>query len=76
MVFAPRAALRIRSVLGSGLAADDPGAVLGRHTRTLKPGVTILTPFIKAVGRKARVMEQVLDEAPSRRDQIDTVRPA
>ncbi len=33
----------------------------GRYTRTLKPGITILVPFVEAVGRKVSVMEQVLD---------------
>jgi regulator of protease activity HflC (stomatin/prohibitin superfamily) len=33
----------------------------GRYTRTLKPGITILTPFAESVGRKISVMEQVLD---------------
>lgn len=33
----------------------------GRYTRTLKPGITILMPFMEAVGRKVSVMEQVLD---------------
>jgi regulator of protease activity HflC (stomatin/prohibitin superfamily) len=33
----------------------------GRYTRTIKPGITILTPFIEGVGRKLNVMEQVLD---------------
>jgi len=33
----------------------------GQYTRTLKPGITILTPFMEAVGRKVSVMEQVLD---------------
>ena len=33
----------------------------GRYTRTLKPGITILTPFVESVGRKVSVMEQVLD---------------
>ncbi len=32
----------------------------GRYTRTLKPGITILTPFVEAVGRKINMMEQVL----------------
>ena len=32
----------------------------GRYTRTLKPGITILTPFVEAIGRKMSVMEQVL----------------
>jgi regulator of protease activity HflC (stomatin/prohibitin superfamily) len=33
----------------------------GRYTRTISPGITILTPFIENVGRKLNVMEQVLD---------------
>jgi regulator of protease activity HflC (stomatin/prohibitin superfamily) len=33
----------------------------GRYTRTLKPGITVLTPFIDAIGRKISLMEQVLD---------------
>ena len=33
----------------------------GRYTRTLKPGITILTPFVEAVRRRVSVMEQVLD---------------
>jgi regulator of protease activity HflC (stomatin/prohibitin superfamily) len=33
----------------------------GRYTRTLKPGITILTPFFEAVRRKVNMMEQVLD---------------
>lgn len=33
----------------------------GRYTRTLKPGITILTPFVETVGRKINMMEQVLD---------------
>lgn len=33
----------------------------GRYTRTLKPGITFLTPFVEAVGRRVNVMEQVLD---------------
>jgi regulator of protease activity HflC (stomatin/prohibitin superfamily) len=32
----------------------------GRYTRTLKPGFTILTPFVETVGRKISMMEQVL----------------
>jgi regulator of protease activity HflC (stomatin/prohibitin superfamily) len=32
----------------------------GRYTRTLKPGITILTPFVESIGRKISVMEQVL----------------
>jgi len=33
----------------------------GRYTRTLKPGITILTPFFEAIGRRVNMMEQVLD---------------
>jgi regulator of protease activity HflC (stomatin/prohibitin superfamily) len=33
----------------------------GKYTRTLKPGITILTPFMESVGRKVSMMEQVLD---------------
>ena len=32
----------------------------GRYTRTLKPGIAILTPFVETVGRKISMMEQVL----------------
>ena len=33
----------------------------GKYTRTLKPGISILTPFIEGVGRRMNMMEQVLD---------------
>jgi regulator of protease activity HflC (stomatin/prohibitin superfamily) len=33
----------------------------GRYTRTLKPGITILAPFMEAVRRKVSMMEQVMD---------------
>jgi len=33
----------------------------GRYTRTLKPGISILTPFIEGVGRRINMMEQVLE---------------
>jgi regulator of protease activity HflC (stomatin/prohibitin superfamily) len=33
----------------------------GRYTRTLQPGLNILTPFIERIGAKMNVMEQVLD---------------
>jgi regulator of protease activity HflC (stomatin/prohibitin superfamily) len=33
----------------------------GRYTRTLKPGISFLTPFVEGVGRRINVMEQVLD---------------
>ncbi len=36
----------------------------GRYTRTLRPGLTFIVPFIDRVGRKLNVMEQVV-EVPS-----------
>ena len=33
----------------------------GRYTRTLKPGLNVITPFIDRIGAKLSVMEQVLD---------------
>ncbi|MDB5472395.1 MAG: hypothetical protein JWR84_3955 [Caulobacter sp.] len=33
----------------------------GRYTRTLKPGISFLTPFIETIGRRVNMMEQVLD---------------
>lgn len=33
----------------------------GRYTRTLKPGISLLTPFVETVGRRVNMMEQVLD---------------
>lgn len=33
----------------------------GRYIRTLKPGISILTPFVESIGRKINLMEQVLD---------------
>ncbi len=32
----------------------------GRYTRTLKPGITVLTPFVESIGAKMSMMEQVL----------------
>jgi regulator of protease activity HflC (stomatin/prohibitin superfamily) len=32
----------------------------GRYTRTLKPGISFLTPFVEGVGRRINMMEQVL----------------
>ncbi|MCC7426345.1 MAG: SPFH/Band 7/PHB domain protein [Alphaproteobacteria bacterium] len=34
---------------------------LGRYTRTLKPGLSILVPYIERIGRKFSVQETVLD---------------
>src|ERR1700686_5126753 len=36
------------------------GQRFGRYTRTLKPGIAILTPFVETVGRRISMMEQVL----------------
>ena len=33
----------------------------GRYTRTLRPGISFLTPFVEGVGRRINMMEQVLD---------------
>jgi uncharacterized protein (TIGR02301 family) len=33
----------------------------GRYTRTLKPGIAFLMPFVEGVGRRINMMEQVLD---------------
>ena len=33
----------------------------GRYTRTLKPGISFLTPFVESVGRRVNLMEQVLE---------------
>jgi regulator of protease activity HflC (stomatin/prohibitin superfamily) len=33
----------------------------GRYTRTLKPGLNLIVPFIDGIGKRINVMEQVLD---------------
>ncbi|HMN86002.1 MAG TPA: SPFH domain-containing protein, partial [Bauldia sp.] len=33
----------------------------GRYTRTLKPGLSLIVPFIDRIGAKVNMMEQVLD---------------
>ncbi len=35
----------------------------GRYTRTLRPGLHVIIPFVDAIGRRLNVMEQVLDIA-------------
>jgi len=34
---------------------------LGRYTRTLQPGLTVIIPYIDQIGRKLSMMETVLD---------------
>lgn len=36
---------------------------LGKYTRTLQPGLSLLIPYVERVGRKQIMMEQVLDVA-------------
>ncbi|MGI9326880.1 MAG: SPFH domain-containing protein [Pseudomonadales bacterium] len=36
---------------------------LGKYTRTLRPGLSLLIPYVERVGRKQIMMEQVLDVA-------------
>ena len=36
----------------------------GRYSRTLRPGISFLTPFVEGVGRRINMMEQVM-EVPS-----------
>ncbi len=33
----------------------------GKYTKTLTPGIHILTPFVERIGRRMNMMEQVLD---------------
>jgi len=33
----------------------------GRYTRTLKPGISFLVPFVDRIGRRMSMMETVLD---------------
>src|SRR5258706_15416503 len=39
---------------------EVPVERFGRYTRTLKPGISILTPFVEGIGRRINMMEQVL----------------
>ena len=32
----------------------------GKYTRTLTPGIHLLTPFVERIGRRMNMMEQVL----------------
>ena len=36
----------------------------GRYTKTLKPGLNIIVPYIHRIGHKVSMMETVLDIAP------------
>ena len=36
----------------------------GRYTRTLRPGLQIIIPFVDRIGRKQNMMEQLLDVPP------------
>jgi regulator of protease activity HflC (stomatin/prohibitin superfamily) len=48
----------------------------GRYTRSLKPGMSFLTPFVEGIGRKINMMEQVLGRAaPGRDHQGQRLRP-
>src|ERR1043165_3373859 len=33
----------------------------GRYTRTMKPGLSLIIPFVDGIGRKINMMEQVLE---------------
>ena len=33
----------------------------GRYTRTMKPGLSLIVPFVDGIGRKINMMEQVLE---------------
>ncbi|MDP3379189.1 MAG: SPFH domain-containing protein, partial [Brevundimonas sp.] len=33
----------------------------GKYTKTLSPGISLLTPFVERIGRRMNMMEQVLD---------------
>jgi regulator of protease activity HflC (stomatin/prohibitin superfamily) len=54
------------AVLGAGVKIVPQGwnytvERFGRYTRTLRPGLTLIIPFIDRIGRKINMMEQVID---------------